>query len=55
MVSLVLDKVFRASPPVADTSEHDWLEGRGERLYLIHMIDDAARCRRPARGLMLAS
>jgi len=24
-----------------DTSEHDWLEGRGERLYLIHMIDDA--------------
>jgi transposase InsO family protein len=25
-----------------DTSEHDWLEGRGERLYLIHRIDDAA-------------
>src|SRR5579884_1804790 len=24
-----------------DTSEHDWLEGRGEGLYLIHMIDDA--------------
>lgn len=24
-----------------DTSSHDWLEGRGERLYLIHMIDDA--------------
>ena len=25
-----------------DTSEHDWLEGRGEEsLYLIHMIDDA--------------
>jgi DNA-binding Lrp family transcriptional regulator len=24
-----------------DTSEHDWLEGRGERLYLIGMIDDA--------------
>jgi len=24
-----------------DTSEHDWLEGRGERFYLIHMIDDA--------------
>ena len=24
-----------------DTSEHAWLEGRGERLYLIHMIDDA--------------
>lgn len=24
-----------------DTSEHDWLEGRGKRLYLIHMIDDA--------------
>lgn len=24
-----------------DTSEHDWLEGRGERLYLILMIDDA--------------
>jgi biotin operon repressor/transposase-like protein len=24
-----------------DTSDHDWLEGRGEGLYLIHMIDDA--------------
>jgi hypothetical protein len=24
-----------------DTSEHDWLEGRSEKLYLIHMIDDA--------------
>lgn len=24
-----------------DTSDHDWLEGRGERLKLIHMIDDA--------------
>ena len=25
-----------------DTSEHDWLEGRGgEKIYLIHMIDDA--------------
>jgi hypothetical protein len=24
-----------------DTSEHDWLEGRGEDLYLIAMIDDA--------------
>lgn len=24
-----------------DTSTHDWLEGRGERLYLITMIDDA--------------
>ena len=24
-----------------DTSEHDWLEGRGEKLYLIKMIDDA--------------
>jgi transposase len=24
-----------------DTSEHNWLEGRGEKLYLIHMIDDA--------------
>jgi hypothetical protein len=24
-----------------DTSEHDWLEGRGEALYLIAMIDDA--------------
>jgi hypothetical protein len=22
-----------------DTSEHDWLEGRGEKLYLIAMID----------------
>jgi transposase len=25
-----------------DTSEHDWLEGRGPRLYLISMIDDAS-------------
>ena len=24
-----------------DTSNHDWLEGRGERIYLISMIDDA--------------
>jgi hypothetical protein len=24
-----------------DTSVHDWLEGRGEKLYLIAMIDDA--------------
>lgn len=24
-----------------NTSEHDWLEGRGEDLYLIAMIDDA--------------
>jgi hypothetical protein len=24
-----------------DTSDHDWLEGRGEELYLISMIDDA--------------
>jgi len=24
-----------------DTSDHDWLEGRGEKLYLIAMIDDA--------------
>ena len=24
-----------------DTSNHDWLEGRGERIFLINMIDDA--------------
>jgi hypothetical protein len=24
-----------------DTSTHDWLEGRSERIYLISMIDDA--------------
>jgi hypothetical protein len=24
-----------------DTSENDWLEGRGEKIYLITMIDDA--------------
>ena len=24
-----------------DTSEHDWLEGRGEKIYLIFLIDDA--------------
>jgi transposase InsO family protein len=38
--------VATASQPVWelvqwDTSEHDWLEGRGEKLYLIAMIDDA--------------
>jgi transposase len=27
--------------PQWDSSEHDWLEGRGEKLYLIAMIDDA--------------
>jgi transposase-like protein len=27
-----------------DTSEHHWLEGRGEKLYLIGMIDDATSC-----------
>jgi len=27
-----------------DTSEHDWLEGRGPKLYLISMIDDATSC-----------
>jgi DNA-binding Lrp family transcriptional regulator len=25
-----------------DTSDHDWLEGRGPRLYLVAMIDDAS-------------
>ena len=25
-----------------DSSDHDWLEGRGERIYLIAMIDDAS-------------
>ena len=25
-----------------DTSKHDWLENWGDRLYLIHMIDDAS-------------
>ena len=25
-----------------DTSEHDWLEGRGPKLYLIGMLDDAS-------------
>jgi DNA-binding Lrp family transcriptional regulator len=29
------------APVQWDTSEHDWLEGRGEMLYLIAMIDDA--------------
>ena len=24
-----------------DTSPHDWLEGRGEQIQLINMIDDA--------------
>ena len=31
-----------------DTSEHDWLEGRGEKLDLIALIDDASS-RRLAR------
>src|SRR4051812_48754586 len=35
-----------------DTSEHDWLEGRGEKLYLIAMIDDAtSRLLRASRGM----
>jgi len=25
-----------------DTSEHEWLEGRGAKLYLVGMIDDAS-------------
>jgi hypothetical protein len=25
-----------------DTSEHDWLEGRGPRLHLVAMVDDAS-------------
>jgi transposase len=25
-----------------DTSEHDWLEGRGPKLYLVAMVDDAS-------------
>lgn len=29
-----------------DTSEHDWLEGRGPKIYLIAMVDDAT-----SRGL----
>ena len=41
MVYLVLDKVVRAAAPVANTSEHDWLEGRGPVRYLVRMIDDA--------------
>ena len=32
-----------------DTSDHDWLEGRGPRLYLIGGVDDAtARWREPS-------
>ena len=31
-----------------DTADHDWLEGQGERIYLISMIDDATS-RRHAR------
>jgi hypothetical protein len=33
-----------------DTSEHDWLEGRGEELYLIAMIDDATSGFSAGRG-----
>ena len=32
---------FRGELVQWDTSEHGWLEGRGEKLYLIGMIDDA--------------
>jgi hypothetical protein len=43
-----------------DTSEHAWLEGRGEKLYLIAMIDDAtsrlfARLVRHDRGMLRVS
>jgi hypothetical protein len=30
-----------------DTSTHDWLEGRGETVYLIAMIDDATKLTKP--------
>jgi hypothetical protein len=33
--------VWRARRSCWDTSVHDWLEGRGPRLYLVAMIDDA--------------
>ena len=33
--------MIHAAAPVANTSEDNWLEGRGEKLYLIAMIDDA--------------
>ena len=33
---------FRGELVQWDTSEHDWLEGRGPRLYLVAMIDDAS-------------
>ena len=36
-----------------DTSNHDWLEGRGEKLYLIAMIDDATS-HQPAGGSLCA-
>jgi hypothetical protein len=38
-----------------DTFDHDWLEGREERFYLIHMIDDATSeliGRRPRREVI---
>src|SRR3989337_2626466 len=33
-----------------DTSEHDWLEGRGQKLYRIARIDPAGRDQQPAAG-----
>src|SRR5580700_1722218 len=41
MVNLVLDKVIHGAAPVANTSDHDRLEGRGDEILLINMIDDA--------------
>jgi hypothetical protein len=31
----------RGEPVQSDTSEHQWLKRRGEKLYVIQMIDDA--------------
>ena len=41
MVNLVLDKVIHGAAPVANTSDHDRLEGRGDEILPINMIDDA--------------
>ena len=47
--------VWRARRPCCgemvqwDSSEHDWLEGRGPKLFLLAMIDDATS--RPGRAL----
>src|SRR3954469_7017774 len=38
-----------------DTSEHDWLEGRGPVRYLVRMIDDGKRQRCGSRNIIVTA